>query len=162
PIVDASWLASDVNPTPIHELVSAFQLTPFEVDVILIALAPELDLRYERLYAYLQDDVTKKRPTVDLSFNLLCSSAEQRVERRVHFSATAPLLGNGLIHFVTDPGQGEPLLLAQSFRLDAHVVNFLLGGKGLDPSLRGFCEMQEPGLHGGQTQLREDIKEVLP
>ena len=27
------------------------------------ALAPEIDLRYERLYAYLQDDVTRRRPT---------------------------------------------------------------------------------------------------
>lgn len=162
PAVDAPWLDSDVEPTPINELVQAFALSSFEVDVILIALAPELDLRYERLYAYLQDDVTKKRPTVDLAFNLLCAGPEQRVERRVHFSANAPLLGNGLIHFVSEPGQAEPLLLAQPFRLDAHMVNFLLGGKGLDPSLRTFCELLEPQLEGERAQLRKDVEEVLP
>jgi len=162
PALDAPWLDSNLEPTPINELVKAFALSSFEVDVILIALAQELDLRYERLYAYLQDDVTKKRPTVDLALNLLCATPEQRVERRVHFSENAPLLGNGLIHFVSEPGQAEPLLLAQSFRLDAHVVNFLLGGKGLDPSLRTFCELLEPRLDGEHAQLREDVKEVLP
>ena len=38
---------------------------------LLIALAPEIDPRYERLYAYLQDDVTRKRPSIDLTLNLL-------------------------------------------------------------------------------------------
>lgn len=34
-----------------------FGLSSFDIDLPLIALAPELDRRYERLYAYLQDDV---------------------------------------------------------------------------------------------------------
>ena len=48
-------------------LKQVFGLTPFEIYVILLSLAPELDLRYERIYAYLQDDVTRRRPSVDLS-----------------------------------------------------------------------------------------------
>ncbi|HRV96717.1 MAG TPA: hypothetical protein P5526_31475, partial [Anaerolineae bacterium] len=52
-------------------LASAFNLDRFALDVLLIALAPTLDLRYEKLYAYLQDDVTRKRPSVNLSFDLL-------------------------------------------------------------------------------------------
>src|SRR5262245_20607017 len=38
-----------------------FGLDPYDVDCLLICLLPELDLRYERIYAYLQDDVTRKR-----------------------------------------------------------------------------------------------------
>ena len=60
------------NRLRLLELVRLFGLTPFDRDALLICLAPELDLRYERLYAYLQDDVTKKRPSVDLVLNLLC------------------------------------------------------------------------------------------
>jgi hypothetical protein len=55
----------------LEELARLFHLTPFDVDTLLICLALELDLRYERLYAYLQDDVTKKLPSVDLVLNLL-------------------------------------------------------------------------------------------
>jgi hypothetical protein len=55
-------------------LQELFQLSPLDLDVLLICLAPELDLKYEKLYAYLQDDVTKKRPSVDLCLTLLCPS----------------------------------------------------------------------------------------
>ena len=52
----------------LDELVRLFHLTPFDMDtlLILICLAPELDLRCERLYAYFQDDMTQKRPGVAL------------------------------------------------------------------------------------------------
>src|SRR5262245_58530942 len=59
-------------------LCRAFGLSRFERDVIVAALAAEVDLKYERLFAYLQDDVTKKRPTVDLLLELLCESLPQR------------------------------------------------------------------------------------
>ena len=39
-----------------------FQLATIDLDILAIALAPELDRRYERLYAYLQDDVRAKLP----------------------------------------------------------------------------------------------------
>src|SRR2546423_615869 len=83
-------------------------LSSFELDLILIALAPELDLRYERLYAYLQDDVTRRRPTVDLALNLLCCSAEEKMERRAHFASEAPLIQQGLMQIVPDPHHTEP------------------------------------------------------
>src|SRR5205085_748451 len=51
----------------LERLRALFGLSDFERDVVLIALAAEIDLKYERLFAYLQDDVTKKRPTVDLA-----------------------------------------------------------------------------------------------
>ena len=47
--------------SPLKRLIQVFRLSSFDIDVMLLALAPELDLRYERLYAYLQDDVTRKR-----------------------------------------------------------------------------------------------------
>ena len=78
--------------TPLSWLAHTFDLSPFDVDIILIALAPEFDLRYERLYAYLQDDVTRKWPSVDLVLNLLCPSLEAKLKRRKHFAPAAPLL----------------------------------------------------------------------
>ena len=46
----------------------------FEMDVLLVAFAVEVDLRYERLYAWLQDDATRRRPSVALALDLLCES----------------------------------------------------------------------------------------
>jgi hypothetical protein len=41
---------------PVGVLQQQFGLCAFDLDVILIALAPELDRRYEQIYAYLQQD----------------------------------------------------------------------------------------------------------
>jgi hypothetical protein len=65
----------------LNELIEGFGLEPLEVDILLIALAPEIDPRYERIFAYLQDDVTKKRPSVDLVLNLLTDSFEEKLDR---------------------------------------------------------------------------------
>src|SRR5262245_25015400 len=54
----AAFPESLTNAGPLKYLASAFGLSSFDIAVALIALAPELDLRYERLFGYLQDDVT--------------------------------------------------------------------------------------------------------
>ncbi len=60
-------------PPSFEQLVRTCTLDPFDIAVLLIAAAPEIDLRYEKLYAYLQDDVSKKRPCIDLTLDLsLC------------------------------------------------------------------------------------------
>ena len=94
----------------LEELARFFNLTSFEIDVLLICLAPELDLRYERLYAYLQDDVTKKRPSVDLVLNLLCSSFEAKLAARPRFAPEALLFRHRLLHLFDDPSHHNPLI----------------------------------------------------
>src|SRR5215831_16549044 len=78
--------AGTIRDSKVEWLKHAFALSDFDLDLILIALAPELDLRYGRLYAYLQDDVTRKRATVDLALILLCVSPEDKLARRAHFA----------------------------------------------------------------------------
>jgi hypothetical protein len=36
----------------LHILSGLFHMQPFEVDALLVCLAPELDMRYEKLYSY--------------------------------------------------------------------------------------------------------------
>src|SRR5262245_55821863 len=92
-------------PLALVELARRFALTRFDIDVLLIALAPEIDLRYERLYAYLHDDVTRKRPSIDLALHLLCHSLDERFTARARFGAAAPLMHHGLVQLIADaPG----------------------------------------------------------
>lgn len=121
-------------------LRARFGLDPVDLDIILVALAPELDARYERLYGYLQDDVTRRRPTVDLALNLLSSTPESRLLLRQRFASDAPLLKHGLVSLVPDPHQVEPTLLTHYIRLDRHLEHRLLGLPGLAPNLVGWCE----------------------
>src|SRR4051794_8739557 len=85
---------------PLQWLAETFDLSPFDLDAVLISLAPELDLRYERLYAFLQNDVTRRRPSVDLLLNLLCGSAGEKLTRRAHFDPDSPLIRHRVAHLV--------------------------------------------------------------
>jgi hypothetical protein len=142
-------------------LQQAFGLSAFDIDLVLIALAPEVDLRYERLYAYLQDDVMRKRPTVDLALNLLCDSAEAKLLRWEHFAPGAPLIRQGLLQIVPDPNQVEPPLLSHYLRLDAQIVHFLLGQAVLDARLASFCQLIEPSVAFEELPLRMQTKQAL-
>ena len=142
-------------------LQSTYGLSDFDLDVIVVALAPEVDLRYERLYAYVQDDVTKKRPTVDLALNLLCSSAEEKIEERTRFAADAPLIQHGLIHLLADPHQDQPPLLARYLKLDEQIVRLLLGDDSLDPRLAPFCRLKQPSAILDDQPLNPETKRAL-
>ena len=86
----------------LHNLEKIFGLDRVDLDILLIALAPELDLRYEQIFAYLQDDLAKKLPTVDLALNLAASSRTEKLKLRKKFSHAAPLIKNELIAFIDE------------------------------------------------------------
>src|SRR5882757_1848695 len=48
---------------PLADLARLFRLTQLERDILLLAAAPEFDLRYQTLYSWLQNDATRKHPT---------------------------------------------------------------------------------------------------
>src|SRR5262245_51817807 len=103
-------------------LSALYGLDAFETDCLLVCLAPELDLRYERIYAYLQDDVTKKKPSVDLILSLLSPSPHDKLLGRFRFADDAPLLRARLIGFVDDESQGKQPLLARHLRIDDRIA----------------------------------------
>ncbi len=149
------------SSSSLNRLKQDFGLSLFELALVLIALAPEIDLRYERIYAYLQDDVTRKRPTVDLALNLLCVSASEKLRRRVHFAVAAPLVGRGLLHLIPDPNQIQPPLLAHYLKLDEQVMRLLLIEKELEPRLARFSQLRKPRYLLEQLQLSAEVKQAL-
>lgn len=128
---------------PLPRLAALFGLSSFEQDVLLLAIAPELDLRYERLYAYIQDDVTRKRPTVDLALRLLATRAGDRLAQRACFAAEAPLMQHRLLE-IFEEGQRHAPLLARVVKADDRIVAALIGQRTLDPLLAPFVSLSRP------------------
>ena len=135
-------LESDGLPLP--RLCRALGLDAFERDVVLLALAPEVDLRWETLYAYVQNDVTKRRPTVELALKLFCATPEEQLARRSVFARDAPLVGSCAVRLLADGQEPERTRLGRFLALDEHVADFLLaeehaevaaGGRLLTPAL---------------------------
>jgi AAA+ superfamily predicted ATPase len=119
----------------LERLTELFQLTPFDVDALLICLAPEIHLKYEKLYAYLQDNLTKKRPTVDLVLELLCPSLERKLSTRQRFAPNAPLIRHCLLTLSAEIPERNPPLLAYLLNVDERVAQYLLGSDQVDGRL---------------------------
>ena len=119
-------------------------LSARELDVLLIAVAPDADLRYERSFAYVQDDVTRRRPTVDLALDLTSATVHDKTAGRVVFAADSALVARHLVELVAEPGAVAPPLLAHVLVVDEQVAETLLLQDGLDRRLTPWCRLDEP------------------
>ncbi|MEG4854344.1 ATP-binding protein [Microcoleus sp. B5-D4] len=153
----------DFIPPDSHlaQLQQTFHLSIFDLDAIAIVLAPELDRRYERLYAYLQDEERYLQPTVDLVLKILCPTATAKLSQRDRFSPDAPLIRHKLLYLVGNSNQAKPSLLAHNILLDEQVVRFLLNEKGLDSRLTPFCQLIQPAVEWNDLRLKESVKQGL-
>ncbi|MEU7873001.1 ATP-binding protein [Dactylosporangium sp. NPDC049140] len=137
-----------------------FGLSPMELDAVVICLAPELRRAYDRLYAYLQDDITRQRPSVDLVLDLLCADERERWAARPVFAPDAPLLRSGLVHTWDDPQSPSGSSgLARMLSLDPQVTRFLLGSPGLDGRTSGYARLDRPGAPVPGTEVDPALTE---
>ena len=106
-------------------LAEGFALTPLEEDLLALAAGPEFDPKYETLYAYLNDDVTRKWPTVDLGRRLLADVGEH-AEISAALSAGRRLRACHLVQPI-EPPSGRPSVLNTGFALQPCVTHWLFG-----------------------------------
>jgi hypothetical protein len=123
----------------LEELALGFGLTPLDVEILLVALAPDLDRAFEACYGYLNDDVTRRRATVGLSLELAGLSGLD-ADGRGRFGAAAPLLAGGLV-VLEDT---ERPLLTRALRVPDRVAGYLVGDDAPDDALVGMITVAEP------------------
>jgi SpoVK/Ycf46/Vps4 family AAA+-type ATPase len=139
-------------------LTNLFGLSSFEEQALLICLAPELDAKYEKLFAYLQDDVTRKQPSVELILRLLRATPRERLWARASFAPQATLFRSHILRCLD--GEDSPLP-ARRLRPDEMIVSFLLGGAGVSQELSACCRAYtEPG-DLGQLRWPDEVKSRL-
>ncbi len=111
----------------IRRLVAAFGLDELDLDLLLIALAPDLDARFERLYAYLNDDVSRRRATIGLALDLAGYAPATGAER-ARLAPSGRLVQGGLV-VIEEP---ERPFLTRSLRIPDRVTEHLLGNDAHD------------------------------
>ncbi|BBC35508.1 hypothetical protein SGFS_068020 [Streptomyces graminofaciens] len=130
---------------PLESLARRFGLSPLDVDILLIALLPDLDAGYEQLYGYLNDDVTRRRAGIGLALDVL--GADPRHSGvRARFSEGGPLVGGGLLE-IEDPGRP---FLARGLRVPDRVAAYLLGDDTPDPRTGAVLRALPPPEAGAQ------------
>ncbi len=134
--------AQGVTPR-LMQLGSAFRLNPFEYDAFLMCLAPALDMRYERIFGYMQDDATLRRPTVNSILQVLINESDERMRLMLTFLKNNRLLYNRLVHMAAE-GEDHGPLLSRQLKADDSVVAWLLGQYEPDQRLQQFIELYPP------------------
>ena len=120
--------------TPVGTLARIFSLTDYDCDVLLLALAPELDPSIEILYAYAMDDVARKYATAQLALALFTDGTAERFEAQRRLDEEAPLMRFDLLRVEMGPSAGTAFH-ARPIRADDRIREFLLGSERLDRRL---------------------------
>lgn len=111
----------------LSQLIECFELTAFEVDIMLLGLMASFDSRYFSLFSALQRHEQKKHPSFELALKLLCSSQAQQSQQQACLLNDAPLLRHRLITLVST-GQSQKENWGQAlFQTSTEVFHFLTG-----------------------------------
>ena len=127
-------LAGDLGSQESGPLLSAatdrLNLDALDSAVLAVCVAPEIHPRYGRLYAYLQDDVTKRLPSPRLVASLLSAEGVDQRDVLACFAPDARLIRVSAIRLLT-PDPAVPLADRQ-VKVADRLAAFVLGaGDGL-------------------------------
>jgi hypothetical protein len=136
------------------------ELCAADATVLMLCVAPELDPRFGRLYAYLHDDVTRKLATPRLVARLAAGDGVSSDDVLMRFDRSAPLRRAGAIRILDQASQtplaDRPVKVAD--RLAADILGHRLDGPkaGANPRL-----VWPPDHHPGRSETLEEIRALI-
>ncbi len=136
----ADLAESEGTELRLRALARAAGLCAHEVELLVACQLPDLDARFERLYGYLNDDVTRRRATVGLALELADLSPLDTSARAMLAPGSA-LVDNALVTI----DDSERPFLTRALRVPDRVTAYLLGDDRPDAALAEL--LVEPRRH---------------
>jgi hypothetical protein len=135
---------------PLDDLAGRFRLCQAEQDALLLTAAPELDRAYERIYAYVVDNLNRRLPCVELLVAVLAAAPPDRLAVRRLLGPAGRLRRYRLLR----PLPGAAVELAQELVPAPGVFDLLTGAAG-DAALVGHDpgEVVAPASYVAPPQL---------
>jgi len=99
---------------PIERLQSECSLSDFEIDVLLLCAAAEMDRSYGRLFGYILDDMNRQAPSIELFCRLGHPGLRERLARRTMLGRSGRLRRCGLLQASEDSAMPARTQLALS------------------------------------------------
>lgn len=121
-------------------LQEVFDLTDLDIDILLVSLLSEVDTRYEKIYAYLHDDMSKKQLSVGLLLSLLSQGLASGIRFRDRLNPLSPLVLNMLVEINREPASSAVSFLASSVSIDKRIADYLFGFDEIDSRLSGIVK----------------------
>jgi winged helix domain-containing protein/ATPase family protein associated with various cellular activities (AAA) len=111
---------------PLDVLATRYGLSRVEQDALLLVAAPELDPGYERVYAYVVDNLNRRSPCVELLVTVVAETSADRLALRRALGSAGRLRRYGLLR-----AYGEaPTEPAQELALGGGLFEYLMGWGG--------------------------------
>ena len=145
---DADTAVAAGTDIRLRRLAQTFGLLPVDTELLLLSMAPDLDSRFEKLYGYLNDDVTRRRATVGLALEMAGLPMASGFARE-RLTATGPLVAHELIT-VDEP---QRPFLTRALQVPDRVIAHLLGDDGPDADLLGLLADTSPDASPDPTAL---------
>ncbi|HVS06187.1 MAG TPA: ATP-binding protein [Candidatus Dormibacteraeota bacterium] len=123
----------------LRRLARNFHLDEIDIELLLIAMAPDVDARFERLYGYLQDDVSRRRASVGLGLEL-CGLPSSSAYARSRLAPGAPLVDEYLVQVE----ENDRPVLTRPLRVPDRVAAHLLGSDIPDAGVASLAYESEP------------------
>lgn len=143
---------------PLLLLTKHFNLTAFEVQALIICIAPIVDSRYAKAYAYLNNDFSKKYPTRELIFSLLGEGRNPEYGSLFKLHHPSSLIRYGLIEIGGDElyssSQYAPL------KVDSRIAQYILSHQAIDEKLSSTIKYIPP-IPWDQVVIPNDLFQSL-
>lgn len=143
----------------LRHVASSFDLTADDVDILLLCAASSIDRRYERLFGYLQDDITKRDASVYLIINLLGQTLEQRQRIQARLVADAPLRRYALIHPYSE--QPNQPFIRQMLQSDNRLTSYLQGIDTIPRSWQSFLRVYDDPITLDDLVIDADTRDSI-
>jgi hypothetical protein len=141
----------------LRRLARNFRLDEIDIELLLIAMAADVDARFERLYGFLQDDVSRRRASIGLGLEL-CGLPSSGAYARSRLAAGAPLVDEYMVLVE----ENERPVLTRSLRVPDRVTAHLLGSDLPDTVVAGLAYQCEPASPDQAVMLVRWIRENCP
>jgi SpoVK/Ycf46/Vps4 family AAA+-type ATPase len=136
-------LRAAVTATPeplLGRLVRVFSLTPMDLMIVALLLAPELEHELERVVSYALDDFTRKRPDIGFVARVLGMGDDAHADGVLRrFQDGAPLRRHGIV--TVGPQAPETSSAMRPVRLADRIVSFLRGHDTVDELVHGIARI---------------------
>ncbi len=130
-------------------LQQIFHLQRHEIELLMLALAPEIDSRFSKVYGYLHDDVGRKYLSAALADKLIATDDYRNSRMRESLHHDSALIKFGLITLLDD--DNTPLI-NRGIKIENRLVNYLLDIRQTDDELADY--LQPPWF--GKFNLSKD------
>lgn len=135
-------------------VMRVFALGPEEQDILVLAVAAEVDATYAKVFAFLNDDLARPWLTASLACTLVAPPGAQRRLVPWHLRSDRPLIRHRLV-VLDDTGDPTPL---RPVRLGPGLLDWLLGGP------LGQCDVavpQESQIHSATSRRLDEVGPTL-